>query len=476
MRQPGQGLEVLDRLVDRAVETELVEQRRPELGDERPDVAELAAEQLAQEAAAPCRASCGVRCRGPARCTRPGRSHCASAWAGPSWISWASRDRSASWASTIRIWRSPLGRRAAGLVDQGRVATLEEEPRSLERPLGELQLGQLGLVLAELARSAGRRRRARLRVRASSAPASAALGRAIGVGRALGDRGERVSRRAVDAHRARRAGPASGRAPRSRPGDTARGRSAACSRCSRRPRSPPPGGRRSGCHRTAVPGVLAPSTSEYRGRLHGQTISKTRTSASGIGRRRPGPAPRSSSRKQSASGRRRSRTAGQRAVVVAHDDDERVPGEARVAGEVQDVARRSRRAGPGPGRRWVSASQIGKLVMTGPADASSGCPMAAIRAPSSSYMRGRSRASRPRTPAAARPRTGASRRSRAARRARRPAASSRSRTPEPSDPGIERQQRGHDEQHVDRTGGVQERAPGRRDREDQAGDQERDER
>ena len=30
-----------------------------------------------------------------------------SAWAGPSWISWASRARSASWASTMRIAMSP---------------------------------------------------------------------------------------------------------------------------------------------------------------------------------------------------------------------------------------------------------------------------------------------------------------------------------------------------------------------------------
>ena len=31
------------------------------------------------------------------------------AWAGPSWTSWASRERSASWASTIRIWTSVGG-------------------------------------------------------------------------------------------------------------------------------------------------------------------------------------------------------------------------------------------------------------------------------------------------------------------------------------------------------------------------------
>ena len=31
------------------------------------------------------------------------------AWAGPSWISWASRERSASWASTMRIWSHRSG-------------------------------------------------------------------------------------------------------------------------------------------------------------------------------------------------------------------------------------------------------------------------------------------------------------------------------------------------------------------------------
>ena len=48
--EPGQRPHVLDRVGDRAVEAELVEHRRAELADERPDVAELAAEQLAQEA------------------------------------------------------------------------------------------------------------------------------------------------------------------------------------------------------------------------------------------------------------------------------------------------------------------------------------------------------------------------------------------------------------------------------------------
>ena len=51
-----------------------------------------------------------------------------SAWAGPSWISWARRDRSASCASTIRISTSygPLETRV--LAHEARVAALEEQP------------------------------------------------------------------------------------------------------------------------------------------------------------------------------------------------------------------------------------------------------------------------------------------------------------------------------------------------------------
>ena len=47
---PGQGLHVLDGIDDGPVEAQLVEQRRPKLADERADVAQLAAQQLAQEA------------------------------------------------------------------------------------------------------------------------------------------------------------------------------------------------------------------------------------------------------------------------------------------------------------------------------------------------------------------------------------------------------------------------------------------
>ena len=104
MGSPVNAAMVATGIADRAVEPELVEQRRPELGDEAAHVAELAPQQVAQEAQ-----------------LRPGEAHVlvehaldvldledrvGEAWAGPSWTSWASRERSASWASTIRIWTS----------------------------------------------------------------------------------------------------------------------------------------------------------------------------------------------------------------------------------------------------------------------------------------------------------------------------------------------------------------------------------
>ena len=50
----------------------------------------------------------------------------------------------------MRICRSPAVVGSADLCQQGRVATFEEEPGALERPLGEFQLGQLGLALADV--------------------------------------------------------------------------------------------------------------------------------------------------------------------------------------------------------------------------------------------------------------------------------------------------------------------------------------
>ena len=99
------------------------------------------------------------------------------------------------------------GRRPADLGQQRRVAALEEEPRPLEGPLGELELGQLGLALAEV-------RGERVDV-AAQRPSAGVVG--AGLGRVGGTvhRGRRRSGRAGrrsgrgPRRRARRAAPAS---------------------------------------------------------------------------------------------------------------------------------------------------------------------------------------------------------------------------------------------------------------------------
>ena len=89
-----------------------------------------------------------------------------SACAGPSWISWASRTRSPSCASTIRIWSSVGSLGQGDVGDERRVPALDEQPGRLEVADGELEPGELGLVAAERRRSTRRRR-----------PASAGAGR-----------------------------------------------------------------------------------------------------------------------------------------------------------------------------------------------------------------------------------------------------------------------------------------------------------
>ena len=71
-----------------------------------------------------------------------------STWAGPSWISWARRERSDSWASTIRIWSS-VGRPSATAMSR------LESPRSRKSHVlsrlrsASSELGELRLVAAE---------------------------------------------------------------------------------------------------------------------------------------------------------------------------------------------------------------------------------------------------------------------------------------------------------------------------------------
>ena len=171
-REPGRARACARRLLDRAVEAELVEHRRAELADER------RARRRARVAAA--RAGSAARSAASGGSVSTTRSMYStwkialdSAWAGPSWISWARRDRSASWASTMRIARSPSASRPLAVGDERGVAALQEQPRAREGPLGELEPGQLGPLRAELAAEVSTSLRS-VRRRASSAPASAA--------------------------------------------------------------------------------------------------------------------------------------------------------------------------------------------------------------------------------------------------------------------------------------------------------------
>ena len=163
---------------DRAVEAELVEDRRPELADERPHVAELAAEQLAQEAQ-----------------LRPGQRRVVID--DPlDVLDLEDRVRERLGRPVVDLLGEPRPLRLLGLDDPhldvvrrspGRRPSLTSvaSPRSRKSHVrsrlrsGELELGQLGLVAAELAGQLARRRRGAAPARASSAPASRRGGAAV---------------------------------------------------------------------------------------------------------------------------------------------------------------------------------------------------------------------------------------------------------------------------------------------------------
>jgi hypothetical protein len=112
-------------------------------------------------------------------------------WAGPSWTSWASRDRSDSWASTIRIWTS---------VAQAAVsATRLESPRSRKTHVDfevlqrDLELGQLGLLPPSSSPSAS----TSAPERRESAPRSAAILGLAEFRRRRADAGTRRRRRSL---------------------------------------------------------------------------------------------------------------------------------------------------------------------------------------------------------------------------------------------------------------------------------------
>ena len=134
--------------------------------------------------------------------------------------------------------------------------------------------------------------------------------------------------------------------------------------------------------------------------------------------------------------------------------------------------RASRPAGRARARAAVSASQIGKSWMTG-ADA-------VERRPDRRHLPGEDPVGPLGPPGAAR-----ERREQRDREQQRPAHRQHRTGPgdlagpaqpprQPGEPGVERPERRDDQQHVHRGRGVEERAPGRRDREQQAGHEERD--
>ena len=212
--------------------------------DEAADVAQLPAQQLAQEAAARC-GPCGGSDSKTRSMNSTWKIAFESACAGPSWTSWARRARSASWASTIRIWSSVETTGSAGsvtsvvsprsrnshVVSRLRIASSRREssaswaPRSLASPVHlaahrpQPEVGRAGL--GRPGRAAGRRR----------------------------PRDRRSSRRhrRARARRGRRRGPATGTGRRGRPRDSGRGRRAGCWRRTRAPPSPRRAARRTGC-------------------------------------------------------------------------------------------------------------------------------------------------------------------------------------------------------------------------------------
>ena len=251
--RPDSAVIRADGVRDRAVEAQLVEDRRAELADERPDRAELAPEQLAQEAQ-----------------LRPGEALVAVDDA-LDVLDLEDRVREDLGRPVVDLLGEPRSLRLLGLDDPHRelgreggvaaheavVAALEEEPRALEVAQRDLDLRQLGLLRAQVVAELDHVRAER--------PGPVVLGAGL---RGVGGRGRvvvrgdeprpEVGRAALERSRARRAAPASGRALRCRRCGSARGCCAACCPRSRRPgrlgveRVDP--GRRAGAARPAADG------------------------------------------------------------------------------------------------------------------------------------------------------------------------------------------------------------------------------
>ena len=219
---PGEGRHRLGGVVDRAVQPELVEERRPELADERPDVAELAAEQLAHE---------------PELGPRHPRIAVEDAL---DVLDLEDRVRQGLGRPVVDLLGETRSLGLLGLDDphldvvrtvrrRRRSGTRLESPRSrnsqaaLEAAMGELEPGELRLVAADVASRGARRPSGASASRASSAPASAASTALVGSGLGPVGRGDPpAARPALEVRRARRAAPGSGPARRGTPRGSAR--------------------------------------------------------------------------------------------------------------------------------------------------------------------------------------------------------------------------------------------------------------
>ncbi len=235
-RGAGEGGHALDRIHDRAVQAELVEKRRPQLADEGADLAQLAAQQLAQEA----QLAAGdadvlvehpldvldledrVRQRlrrpvvdllrepRPLGLPGPGRSASGSPWPGrrrrPRPPGWRRRARgrarrSPCCARTARAWTAPAGAcpgRPSGARPRRAVPSAWRPPRRLRlRPRRRSPaLRRSGRGARSVASSSSRRRCQRPRV--------VAIGLAVSLGDGAEIVGPVAQRRTSLRHRARR--------------------------------------------------------------------------------------------------------------------------------------------------------------------------------------------------------------------------------------------------------------------------------
>ena len=408
------------------------------------------------------------------------------ACAGPSWTSCASRARSASCASTIRIWSSVATDGSDGSI------TSEASPRSrnshvLSRFLiASSRRDSSASCWASSPRDRSTSTRTRRR-RSPAAPASAAVGgqpvRGPVPGRAAVRRHRPASPCSSDPEVVRQPLPAAeivevrlpvavARRPQrvGRVGERLRGLRVQLVEPGRRPvrcgdhpsgRVYPRRGLRRGPRRTG--------SRRKRSAVRSQPIRNTRIPAMAAASAGSSGTGSATSRKQAAAGAGPSRIAGQAPCPGLPTMSQFAPNRGSDArSRTSDgVSSGSARVG----MRAVSASQIGKSWITG-AEPSSGAPMArhlprqhgvgALRVPGAGREAGQQGDREQRRREHRQQRTQPRHRPRPAEAAA-----------EAGQPGVQRAERRDDQQHVDRGRGVEERAPGRGHREHEARHQER---